>query len=215
MTKILRRYDFICDSCRFLSYLFIFLKILRLAPSSTLRLTPCPNTGQCLKYALRLLNLYKMLLTQFIFICITIFMFFLYAFGRLASYVYVTIYLNCFVLKVHPSSLAIEGTLGNFRLCDMSLGTEHCWGWLCDIRNPGVESLIKVHVISDEQLLLLIFLYVIRRYLLLLFCAYYTTFIKLWEDWRVMENCWFTQFHCIKYFVFSISCLSMKETIFN
>ncbi|XP_031259604.1 vacuolar protein sorting-associated protein 13-like [Pistacia vera] len=25
----------------------------------------------------------------------------------------------------------------------MSLGADHCWGWLCDIRNPGVESLIK------------------------------------------------------------------------
>ncbi|ONI27903.1 hypothetical protein PRUPE_1G110200 [Prunus persica] len=46
-------------------------------------------------------------------------------------------------LKVHPSSLSIEGTLGNFRLRDMSLGTDHCWAWLCDIRNPGVESLIK------------------------------------------------------------------------
>ncbi|XP_050117405.1 uncharacterized protein LOC126595103 isoform X2 [Malus sylvestris] len=46
-------------------------------------------------------------------------------------------------LKVHPSSLSIEGTLGNFRLHDMSLGTDHCWAWLCDIRNPGVESLIK------------------------------------------------------------------------
>ncbi|KAA8527969.1 hypothetical protein F0562_035162 [Nyssa sinensis] len=46
-------------------------------------------------------------------------------------------------LKVHPSSISIEGTLGNFRLCDMSLGTDHCWGWLCDIRNQGAESLIK------------------------------------------------------------------------
>ncbi|KAK9136608.1 hypothetical protein Sjap_007202 [Stephania japonica] len=46
-------------------------------------------------------------------------------------------------LRVHPSSLSIEGTLGNFRLCDMSLGMDHCWGWLCDIRNPGTESLIK------------------------------------------------------------------------
>ncbi|KAK2971030.1 hypothetical protein RJ640_025804 [Escallonia rubra] len=46
-------------------------------------------------------------------------------------------------LKVHPSSISIEGTLGNFRLCDMSLGTEHCWGWLCDIRNQGAESLIQ------------------------------------------------------------------------
>lgn len=50
------------------------------------------------------------------------------------------------VIKVHPSSISIEGTLGNFRLCDMSLGTDHCWGWLCDIRNPGVESLIKVFI---------------------------------------------------------------------
>ncbi|KAJ4843890.1 hypothetical protein Tsubulata_025940 [Turnera subulata] len=46
-------------------------------------------------------------------------------------------------LKVHPGSLSIEGTLGNFRLCDMSLGADHCWSWLCDIRNPGLESLIK------------------------------------------------------------------------
>ncbi|KAM1609645.1 hypothetical protein ACFXTN_020154 [Malus domestica] len=46
-------------------------------------------------------------------------------------------------LKVHPSSLSIEGTLGNFRLRDMSLGADHCWDWLCDIRNPGVDSLIK------------------------------------------------------------------------
>ncbi|KAI3834068.1 hypothetical protein MKX03_035864 [Papaver bracteatum] len=48
-----------------------------------------------------------------------------------------------FDLKVHPSSLSIEGTLGNFRLCDLSLGMDHCWGWLCDIRNQGAESLIK------------------------------------------------------------------------
>ncbi|KAG9136747.1 hypothetical protein Leryth_004514 [Lithospermum erythrorhizon] len=46
-------------------------------------------------------------------------------------------------IKVHPSSLAIEGTLGNFRLCDLSLGSDHCWGWLCDIRNQGAESLIE------------------------------------------------------------------------
>ncbi|KAK7291737.1 hypothetical protein RIF29_07114 [Crotalaria pallida] len=46
-------------------------------------------------------------------------------------------------LKVHPSSLSIDGTLGNFRLCDTSLGTDQCWDWLCDLRNPGVDSLIK------------------------------------------------------------------------
>ncbi|KAI6692875.1 hypothetical protein NL676_020585, partial [Syzygium grande] len=47
-------------------------------------------------------------------------------------------------IKVYPSSLSIEGTLGNFRLCDMSLGADHIWKWLCDIRNPGTESLIKL-----------------------------------------------------------------------
>ncbi|KAJ0228735.1 Vacuolar protein sorting-associated protein 13 [Hirschfeldia incana] len=46
-------------------------------------------------------------------------------------------------IKVHPSSLSIEGTLGNFKLCDKSLDTGNCWSWLCDIRDPGVESLIK------------------------------------------------------------------------
>lgn len=62
-------------------------------------------------------------------------------------YILVIISLDLLVLiKVHPSSISIEGTLGNFRLCDMSLGTDHCWGWLCDIRNPGVESLIKVFI---------------------------------------------------------------------
>ncbi|XP_010500318.2 PREDICTED: uncharacterized protein LOC104777719 [Camelina sativa] len=46
-------------------------------------------------------------------------------------------------IKVHPSSLSIEGTLGNFKLCDKSLESGNCWSWLCDIRDPGVESLIK------------------------------------------------------------------------
>ncbi|KAL9249938.1 Intermembrane lipid transfer protein VPS13-like protein [Drosera capensis] len=46
-------------------------------------------------------------------------------------------------LKVHPCSISIEGKLGNLRLQDVSLGNDHCWSWLCDIRNPGVESLIK------------------------------------------------------------------------
>ncbi|XP_057475541.1 uncharacterized protein LOC130763619 isoform X1 [Actinidia eriantha] len=58
-------------------------------------------------------------------------------------------------LKVHPSSISIDGTLGNFRLCDMSLGMDHSWGWLCDIRNQGAESLIKFsfnsYGIEDED----------------------------------------------------------------
>ncbi|RAL47445.1 hypothetical protein DM860_013410 [Cuscuta australis] len=52
---------------------------------------------------------------------------------------------ECFMLdiKVHPSSTSIEGTLGNFRLCDLTLGSNQQWGWLCDIRNQGTESLIQ------------------------------------------------------------------------
>ncbi|XP_024982723.1 uncharacterized protein LOC112519038 isoform X5 [Cynara cardunculus var. scolymus] len=46
-------------------------------------------------------------------------------------------------LKVHPGSISIEGTLGNFRLCDSSLGMDHRWGWLCDIRNQGDDSLVQ------------------------------------------------------------------------
>uniref|UniRef100_A0A1J3IH98 Putative vacuolar protein sorting-associated protein 13A n=1 Tax=Noccaea caerulescens TaxID=107243 RepID=A0A1J3IH98_NOCCA len=46
-------------------------------------------------------------------------------------------------IKIYPSSLSVEGTLGNFKLCDKSLDSGNCWSWLCDIRDPGVESLIK------------------------------------------------------------------------
>nr|GLL48492.1 uncharacterized protein LOC109169879 [Ipomoea trifida] len=46
-------------------------------------------------------------------------------------------------VKVHPSSTSIEGTLGNFRLCDLTLGSNQRWGWLCDIRNQESESLIQ------------------------------------------------------------------------
>lgn len=62
------------------------------------------------------------------------------------------------VLKVHPSSISIEGTLGNFRLCDLSLGGEHYWGWLCDIRNQGAESLIQVHCWSIKCIYMISYL---------------------------------------------------------
>lgn len=38
----------------------------------------------------------------------------------------------------------ISGTLGNLRVCDMFLGADHQWGWLCDIRDPGAGSLVEV-----------------------------------------------------------------------
>ncbi|KAF3669670.1 hypothetical protein FXO38_07472 [Capsicum annuum] len=64
---------------------------------------------------------------------------------------------ECFLLdiKVHPSSTSIEGTLGNFRLCDLTLVADQRWGWLCDIRNQGAESLIqfvfKSHSTEDDD----------------------------------------------------------------
>ncbi|MQL90982.1 hypothetical protein Taro_023594, partial [Colocasia esculenta] len=60
--------------------------------------------------------------------------------SRLALFVQENFLLD---IEVHPNSLSIEGTLGNLRLCDLSLGQDHCWGWLCDLRNQGMESLIK------------------------------------------------------------------------
>lgn len=68
--------------------------------------------------------------------------------------------------QVHPSSISIDGTLGNFRLCDMSLGMDHSWGWFCDIRNQGAESLIKV---SFD---LLIRSRCLRCFMSLLFCLF-------------------------------------------
>ncbi|XP_022863440.1 uncharacterized protein LOC111383558 [Olea europaea var. sylvestris] len=60
--------------------------------------------------------------------------------SRLAMFVQESFLLD---IKVYPSSTSIGGTLGNFRLCDLSLGSDHCWGWLCDLRNQEAESLIQ------------------------------------------------------------------------
>lgn len=48
----------------------------------------------------------------------------------------------------------------------MSLGMDHSWGWFCDIRNQGVESLIKV---SFD---LLIRSRCLRCFMSLLFCLF-------------------------------------------
>ncbi|CAH1441153.1 unnamed protein product [Lactuca virosa] len=53
--------------------------------------------------------------------------------------------------EVHPGSILVEGTLGNFRLCDCSLGTDHVWGWIFDIRNQGAESLIQSYSPEDDH----------------------------------------------------------------
>ncbi|CAA0829437.1 calcium-dependent lipid-binding family protein, partial [Striga hermonthica] len=72
--------------------------------------------------------------------------------SQLAMFVQESFHLD---IKVHPSSTSIDGTLGNFRLCDLSLGSNHCWGWLCDLRNQEAESLIqfsfKSYSIGDDD----------------------------------------------------------------
>lgn len=54
--------------------------------------------------------------------------------------------LTCFhyLAQVFPGSFGINSTLGNLRVCDMTLGADHQWGWMCDIRDPGCDSLVKV-----------------------------------------------------------------------
>ncbi|KAL8484750.1 hypothetical protein ACS0TY_027161 [Phlomoides rotata] len=58
-------------------------------------------------------------------------------------------------IKVHPSSTSIESSLGNLRLCDLSLGPDHCWGWLCDLRNQEADSFIqftfKSYSVGDDD----------------------------------------------------------------
>ncbi|KAG0559465.1 hypothetical protein KC19_10G107200 [Ceratodon purpureus] len=56
-----------------------------------------------------------------------------------------------FELKVYPGSLTISGTLGNLRVCDMLLGADHQWGWLCDIRDPGAGSLVELEFQSYNK----------------------------------------------------------------
>ncbi|XP_024542530.1 uncharacterized protein LOC9648284 isoform X1 [Selaginella moellendorffii] len=54
-------------------------------------------------------------------------------------------------LKVYPGSFTISGNLGNLRVCDMKLGPEHRWGWLCDIRNPDSGSLVEIEFQSFNR----------------------------------------------------------------
>lgn len=96
---------------------------------------------------------------------------------------------NIFSVKVHPSSLSIDGTLGNVRLCDTSLGSDQCWDWLCDIRNPGVDSLIKVCSLPINSSCVFLFIYLFRLH----FAIFH------------YSNKLFYPLYCINYFGFHIS----------
>lgn len=49
-----------------------------------------------------------------------------------------------FCLKVFPSSFSINAALGNLRISDDSLPSNHMYFWICDMRDPGGTSFVEV-----------------------------------------------------------------------
>lgn len=49
-----------------------------------------------------------------------------------------------FCLKVFPSSFSIKAALGNLRISDDSLPSNHMYFWVCDMRDPGGTSFVEV-----------------------------------------------------------------------
>lgn len=51
-------------------------------------------------------------------------------------------------IKVFPSSFSIKAALGNLRISDDSLPSNHLYFWACDMRNPDNSSFVEVHTLS-------------------------------------------------------------------
>ncbi|XP_051144600.1 uncharacterized protein LOC127260739 isoform X2 [Andrographis paniculata] len=47
-------------------------------------------------------------------------------------------------IKVFPSSFSITASLGNLRISDDSLHSNHMYFWACDMRNPGGSSFVEL-----------------------------------------------------------------------
>ncbi|KAA8522113.1 hypothetical protein F0562_012573 [Nyssa sinensis] len=47
-------------------------------------------------------------------------------------------------IKVFPSSMSIKVDLGNLRISDDSLDSNHIYFWACDMRNPGGSSFVEL-----------------------------------------------------------------------
>ncbi|XP_028077973.1 LOW QUALITY PROTEIN: uncharacterized protein LOC114279888 [Camellia sinensis] len=47
-------------------------------------------------------------------------------------------------IKVFPSSFSIKAALGNLRISDDSLHSDHIYFWVCDMRNPGGSSFVEL-----------------------------------------------------------------------
>ncbi|XP_059641926.1 uncharacterized protein LOC132283907 [Cornus florida] len=58
-------------------------------------------------------------------------------------------------IKVFPSSFSIKAALGNLRISDDSLRSDHVYFWVCDMRNPGGSSFVELvfssHNADDED----------------------------------------------------------------
>ncbi|XP_042024109.1 uncharacterized protein LOC121771392 [Salvia splendens] len=51
-------------------------------------------------------------------------------------------------IKVFPSSFSIKASLGNLRISDDSLQSNHMYFWACDMRNPGGSSFVELEFCS-------------------------------------------------------------------
>ncbi|GMH29787.1 hypothetical protein Nepgr_031630 [Nepenthes gracilis] len=47
-------------------------------------------------------------------------------------------------IRVFPSSFSIKASVGNLRISDDSLESNHIYFWACDMRNPGGSSFVKL-----------------------------------------------------------------------
>ncbi|KAE8055526.1 hypothetical protein FH972_012359 [Carpinus fangiana] len=58
-------------------------------------------------------------------------------------------------IKVFPSSFSIKAALGNLRMSDDSLPSNHMYFWACDMRNPGGSSFVELvftsYSVDDED----------------------------------------------------------------
>lgn len=46
--------------------------------------------------------------------------------------------------KVFPSSFSIKAALGNLKISDDSVPSNHPYFWVCDMRDPGGSSFVEV-----------------------------------------------------------------------
>eukprot|EP00850_Spirogloea_muscicola_P005223 SM000023S07679 [mRNA] locus=s23:814661:836470:+ [translate_table: standard] len=53
--------------------------------------------------------------------------------------------------RLHPMSMAVNVDFGNLRICDSRLGSDHQWGYMCNIRDPNSSSLVSIKFLSFSK----------------------------------------------------------------